>query len=89
MTNYFGHWLSGQSTSDPTWPILCGEIVTKLESHRTDSAQSTVVIYMGQANSSTHLQPFILWALASLQCIYLLGHSLYTVQIVGHWASLA
>ena len=49
MTNYFGHWLSGQSTSDPTWPILRGEIVTKLGSHRSKSAQPTVVIHMGQA----------------------------------------
>ena len=42
VTNYIGHWQSDQSTSDPTWSILRGEIVTKLESHKTESAQSTM-----------------------------------------------
>ena len=60
MTNYFGHWLSGQSTSDPTWPILRGEIMTKLEGHRSESAQSTVAIHMGQAQQFSLFRVFFL-----------------------------
>ena len=60
MTNYFGHWLFDQSTSDPTWPILRGKIMTKLEGHGSESAQSTVV------RSSPTIQPIQVFFLAPL-----------------------
>ena len=56
MNNYFGHWLSDQATSDPTWPILRGEIMTILEGRRSESAQSNLTVYMGQAQ---HFSLFI------------------------------
>ena len=55
MTNHFGHKLFDQATSGPTWPILRGKFMTKLESHRSESAQSVVVIQMGQAQQ---ISPF-------------------------------
>ena len=49
MTKCFGHWLSDLTTSDPTWPILHGKIMTKIKGHRSESAQSTMFIHMGRA----------------------------------------
>ena len=49
MTNIFGHALSGVATSDPRWPILRGKIVTKCEGHGSELAQSSSILYMGQA----------------------------------------
>ena len=55
MTNYFGHWMSDESKSDPTWLILRGEIMTKLEGHRSKSAQSSSAVYMGRAQQFSPL----------------------------------
>ena len=49
MTNLFGHWLSDLTRSDPTWLILRGKIMTKLEGHISESAQSSSILYMGRA----------------------------------------
>jgi hypothetical protein len=44
-----GHGQFGQAMSDPTWPILCGRIVIKLNGRNTNLAQSSLVDNMGQA----------------------------------------
>jgi hypothetical protein len=45
----FGHLQSGMSTSYPTWPILRGSLVTKSNGPKSKPAQSTLMLYMGQA----------------------------------------
>jgi hypothetical protein len=39
-----GHYQFGQATSDPTWPILRGSIVTKPNGRNSNLAQSNCVL---------------------------------------------
>jgi hypothetical protein len=42
-----GHYQFGQATSDPTWPILRGRIVTKQNGRNSNLAQSSCVALDG------------------------------------------
>jgi hypothetical protein len=42
-----GHYKFGQATSDPTWPILCGRIVTKLNGRNSNLARSMFLVLDG------------------------------------------
>jgi hypothetical protein len=50
MTIQYRHWQSGVATSDLTWRILRGKIMTKQDRRKSKSAQSIISIYMGQAH---------------------------------------
>ena len=79
MTNLFGHWLSDLTRSDPTWLILRGKIMTKLEGHISESAQSSSILYMGRA------QQFSLFVFFSLNFGQQHGEPLYPRRADGTW----
>jgi hypothetical protein len=48
-----GHYQFGQATSDPTWPILRGRIVTKRNSRNLNLAQSNQSYFWAKPNIRT------------------------------------
>ena len=75
MTKLFGHWQSGQATSDPTWQSWRGSIVTKRNGRKSDSARSNSLFYMGQAQQFSLLFLFsykflsVTWAKPNISVI--------------------
>jgi hypothetical protein len=88
-----GHGQFGQATSDPTWPILCGRIVTKPNGRNSNLAQSNCVAldgpspvtrpFFGQTFFYESLfHSFFVWA-SCFCCLVLLGLGLFAVHLIS------
>ena len=96
MTFTERHWPSEYATSDQTWQVWHGKIVTKWKRRSPNSAWSITVVYLGRAHQFRPFYswalgffgPFVFWASAFYQFVGLLGISLLTAffHLSRFWA---